>query len=477
MILKLFRRYMRVIVFTMIACFVLTLGAGLGLSSYRNLIERKKEQTQSDQNVATIGGAIKVSSLRFYQRYTRSLGSIANQRSPELLESLRLDAFNKTVHFTLMLEEAQARKIRVRRKDRKQYLDSLATSAGLPNQREVRNAVEQQGIPWATFLETVDQDIMVGKLQQGVYDSIRVNQKEIDEFYTEVKVRHILKNFDPSKFSVPEVAQAEETRLREELGRIKQQIEVGQLSFAQAAQLHSQDIATAKTGGDLGWRGRGAMNESFQKVAFVLVPGEISPVVRTEQGLHLILLEDRRTGGRPPGVTDEQIRDQLVAQYQQEKINEIMQPYQNRALEISDHWVKAARAKTFGKFDEALNEYRLLEAQVSYSPVPHYFMARLMQQNGKYTEALDQIKKAELKQGLSKENWVFPEIWIARGDVYKMLNLFPSANEAYDNAFDKAQDRLDIQEQLVDKYLATKAKDRSEKAKGLVVKLKGGPAK
>ena len=94
--------------------------------------------------------------------------------------------------------------------------------------------------------------------------------------------------------------------------------------FAQQAGIYSTCPSKQK-GGDLGWFPRvGAMVEPFAKAAFALKPGQISDVVQTEFGLHIILLTDTRAGkeiafdaARPyvQEIYGERLREAILAQY------------------------------------------------------------------------------------------------------------------------------------------------------------------
>ncbi|RSH84343.1 uncharacterized protein EHS24_005863 [Apiotrichum porosum] len=61
--------------------------------------------------------------------------------------------------------------------------------------------------------------------------------------------------------------------------------------FAQIASTES-DCSSARKGGDLGWFGKGQMQRTFEEAAYALQPGELSPLVETDSGIHVIL----RTG-------------------------------------------------------------------------------------------------------------------------------------------------------------------------------------
>jgi peptidyl-prolyl cis-trans isomerase SurA len=66
--------------------------------------------------------------------------------------------------------------------------------------------------------------------------------------------------------------------------------------FDELAQLHSDDIGSAELGGDLGWFRRGAMVAEFDDAAFSMMDGEVSDIVQTEFGYHIIKIERSRGG-------------------------------------------------------------------------------------------------------------------------------------------------------------------------------------
>ena len=104
----------------------------------------------------------------------------------------------------------------------------------------------------------------------------------------EVRARHILLSITPS------AAQAERDSVRALAEDIRDRARAGE-DFATLAEEYSQDPGSAIQGGDLGFFGRGMMVPPFEEAAFALPPGEVSDVVQSGFGFHVILLEERRT--------------------------------------------------------------------------------------------------------------------------------------------------------------------------------------
>ena len=103
-----------------------------------------------------------------------------------------------------------------------------------------------------------------------------------------VRVRHILIN---APMGAPERISGEaRAKIDDLLARVK----TGE-SFAQLARKESDDIATKAQGGDLGWLGHGEVEPNFEQAAYVLEkPGDVSEVVETQFGYHIIELTERK---------------------------------------------------------------------------------------------------------------------------------------------------------------------------------------
>ena len=91
----------------------------------------------------------------------------------------------------------------------------------------------------------------------------------------------------------PEIDESERKRIYSKLNGFKKRIEEGE-DFAFLASLYSDDPGSAKVGGDLGFVKKGKLVPKFESVAFRLQEGELSEIVETKFGFHLIQMVKRR---------------------------------------------------------------------------------------------------------------------------------------------------------------------------------------
>jgi len=156
-----------------------------------------------------------------------------------------------------------------------------------------------------TFSDIDVEPLVTRQIQQVMVFQLRDSVIQVDTFVTDDELRVMYEEEEPEvelrashiMLQLPVGAdQAARDSVRAELEDIRQEILDG-ADFATLARQHSQDPGTAPTGGDLGYFGRGDMVAPFEEAAMALEPGEVSEVVQTPMGLHLIRLDDRRVQG------------------------------------------------------------------------------------------------------------------------------------------------------------------------------------
>lgn len=149
------------------------------------------------------------------------------------------------------------------------------------------------------FTEETLRDHLALPLRWRVYVRKTVTDQQLREEFERNRARYDGTQVRASQIvlTVPGDAAADEWGAAEEkLAGIRDEIDKGERSFAEAAEEHS-DSPSGKSGGDLGFFGyRGRLPESVSEQAFGLKPGELSPVFRSPFGVHLVKVTERKPG-------------------------------------------------------------------------------------------------------------------------------------------------------------------------------------
>jgi len=145
------------------------------------------------------------------------------------------------------------------------------------------------------YRDEIRNQLLKEKLIQKRLEKVRVSSGEVKEFYEAhrdslpekpagVRLAHILLNTQPGRET--------EDSLFQYASLIRRKAMEGE-DFAMLARTYSED-PSSENGGDLGWFSRGQMVAEFEEAAFILQPGQISEVVRTQFGYHIIKCTGRR---------------------------------------------------------------------------------------------------------------------------------------------------------------------------------------
>ncbi len=143
----------------------------------------------------------------------------------------------------------------------------------------------------------VKEQMVAQKMQETITKEVKITPREVNRFFdkipkdsipflnTEVEVGQIVK--------IAEVSKEQKAAVKAKLNEIRQRIKNGE-DFADLAKTHSEDYESGKKGGNLGFAKRGSMVAPFEAAAMKLKPGELSEVVESDFGFHLIQLIEKR---------------------------------------------------------------------------------------------------------------------------------------------------------------------------------------
>ena len=254
-------------------------------------------------------------------------------RHPKDYQDLRRKILDTLVAQELLAQEAQKRGYKAPEDEVKKAVEQA--QGQLPSKEVYLQRLENVGFTEASYAEDARQRLAVAQMvEKDITAKIQVTDQEIQEYYSanpaaftppeQVQVRHIL--ITVAADADAGTRDAAKKKAEGILAEIK-----GGADFAELAKKHSQDTS-AQGGGDLGLVGRGQTVKPFEDVAFTLKPGEVSEVVVTDFGYHIIKVEARQ-GGQAVALDTvrDQVRQFLVNRKTQEQLQALVESLRKSA--------------------------------------------------------------------------------------------------------------------------------------------------
>jgi peptidyl-prolyl cis-trans isomerase C len=214
---------------------------------------------------------------------------------PDRRDEIMRGAIDQLVVYTLLSQESRNRGIKI---DDKEIDDKMGQlKAQFPTQEAFDKALKERGMTVESLRKDARVDLSVTKLMEAETAALPgPSDLEAKDFYTKnpdrfkqkesVRASHILIRVDEKADA------ATRKKARAEIDACLKQAKGG-ADFAKLAQQHSQDGSAAQ-GGDLNYFEKGAMVPAFDTVAFGLKPGQMSDVVTTQFGYHIIKVADHK---------------------------------------------------------------------------------------------------------------------------------------------------------------------------------------
>ncbi|MFV2055265.1 MAG: peptidylprolyl isomerase [Thiohalomonadales bacterium] len=230
-------------------------------------------------------------------------------------DRLRKQVLDRMVLLQIQLQRAESRRIRVDDESINRAINNIAQQNNL-ELPQLREALEADGNTYNEFRNSIRDQMIVAKLQRREVDNtITITEQEVENYLKtrtlrgdssiEYKIQHIL-------ISVPEAATSEQIqrskrKIEAVLARLKQGEDFVALAIAES------DGQQALNGGDLGWRKADAIPTVFVDAVLGMETGEISPVIRSPSGYHLIRVKETRSSQKTRLLQETKARHILIA--------------------------------------------------------------------------------------------------------------------------------------------------------------------
>lgn len=247
------------------------------------------------------------------------------QQVPALDDAFYKQILDGMIAQTLLLQDAQAQGVQVGDEELKPQLAALR--GRFPDEAAYKKALEQEGLTEKELQEKLRQEAVIQKyVGTKVFSEVAVTDQAAREFYDKnqdkmqrperAHLRHILIRAEPN------AAAADKQKARDKAEDLLKRIQGGE-DFAKLAAENSDDPGSKVRGGDLSWMARGQTVPPFEKAAFALTkPNDLSDVVETQFGYHIIQLVEREAASAVPF---EEARPRITQMLQQRQAGERLQ--------------------------------------------------------------------------------------------------------------------------------------------------------
>jgi peptidyl-prolyl cis-trans isomerase C len=262
-----------------------------------------------------------------FEQAVKNLESRAGQPVPaERRAEVYRGLLDQMIAYKLLLQQSRALKVTIADAEIDDRIKKI--QAQFPNEQAFTKALTEQHVTIDRLKKDQRDQLLIAKVMETEVNSkVTVTPKDVDDFYAKntdkfkepenIHAAHIL-------IRVPEGADAAaKAKAKAEAEAILKEVRGG-ADFAAVAKQKSQDPGSAPGGGDLGSFAKGQMVPQFEEAAFKLKPGQVSSVVETPFGFHIIKLIEHKPARTVPL---EEARTQLTDMLKQQQANQMADAY------------------------------------------------------------------------------------------------------------------------------------------------------
>ena len=285
------------------------------------------EKPLADGSVAVVNGTVIPRAefdrgmMRAYQQIASTGRSFSESQLPEVKKSVIESLINQE----LLYQESQNKSIKVEDKEIDKQMDALKKR--FPNEKEYNTALAKMNLSEAEIKFQITKGLAIQQfIETKIVQKITVADDETEAHYNnnldlfkqpeQIRAMHILAMFEP------QATEEQKATARKKLEEVQQKLGKGE-DFEALAKKYSEGPSGAK-GGDLGYFSKGQMVPPFEEAAFALKSGEVSDIVATRFGYHLIKVVDKKPGST---MSYKEIKADLTQYMKQQKVQEQVKLY------------------------------------------------------------------------------------------------------------------------------------------------------
>jgi len=304
--LRIIRKNMKIILIVVIAAFGISIFYGLG--QYRSSGGQKKTYYIAEVNESGItSDQLQNAFLNAISQYDDAVLSSLDQPA---IVSFKKNILDQLIDYELLYQQAQKEKVKISNDDINLEINKIKDNFSSPE--EFNEALKANNITLVRLKEDIERQLMINSVLKETRNQVSISDEELLEYYNENKESLL----EPEQVHARHIL----VETEEEANILLLQLKEGLTDFVELAKEKSIG-PSAPSGGDLEFFTRGQMVKEFEDAAFSLEQGEISDVVQTELGYHIIKCEEKKEEYSPTfEEAKERISNTLSSQRENEAI-------------------------------------------------------------------------------------------------------------------------------------------------------------
>ena len=453
-----------------------------------------QRQAKLTANVAKVNSK-PISRQEYMAELSMAQHRMGQDSDPAQMRMIKSAVLNAIIDRRLKLAAARRDHIKVTSADitqEKAKLVEETLQGRYPDKKALRDHLQRKRISLQELRDSIraslpeddifERQLQIDKLQETVEAAVTMTDEQLKDSFTEVKARHILitpdsikeesqseeahkedaeaetdaeadEGTDSAEQPAAEDAQADEApaaaeadtaqpemsdeeakqKAKQKAEKLLADIKAG-ADFAELAEEHSADPGSAAQGGDLGWFKKGRMVPEFENAAFATKTGEVTEVIETNFGCHIIKVEDRRTE-IPEDFEEDKARyqEQAMAEAKNRAWRDYQKQLRDQAdIEILDPELNAYELLDEGKKGPAIEYLKQAAANDSENVSAHFELAQLYEQGGLDDEAIKMLEAVTTSERGSRSapaHKKLGDMLLARGQKEQAIGAFKSASD------------------------------------------------
>jgi len=298
--------------------------------------KESKTEEQSGSYIAIVNGK-KIPQQTLDQKLDlikKRAASSGQQLDAQRLASIKKDMVNNIVEKELLYQKSQELGMEVDPGTIDSQMEQFKQQ--FPDEEQYKQQLSALGYTEDLLRSEIETNMAIQKLiEEEIASDIEITDEDLKAYYEnnpeqfetseQVKARHILIKTDE------EADESEKQAARKKIKELEERIEGGE-KFSKVAKEESE-CPSSERGGDLGYFSKGQMVKPFEEAAFSLAVGDVSDIVETRFGYHLIKAEDKKEASKK---TFDEVKDQIRQQLEQQKVKEQLPSYVENLKEAGD---------------------------------------------------------------------------------------------------------------------------------------------